>query len=134
MRAIVLGGGGSLGAYQIGVWKALKELEVNYDLVVGTSIGAVNGALMAQGLNTYDFAKELWDNITIKDVTTDDIEMYMDFTDLYNTIKSFASITKVIKYNFKTLGADTTNFKNYLAEHINLDKLYNSDILFALIQ
>lgn len=132
MRAIVLGGGGSLGAYQIGVWKALKELEVNYDLVVGTSIGAVNGALMAQGLNTYDFAKELWDNITIKDVTTDDIEMYMDFTDLYNTIKSFASIIRVIKYNFKTLGADTTNFKKYLAEHINLDKLYNSDILFAL--
>ena len=121
MRAIVLGGGGSLGAYQIGVWKALKELEVNYDLVVGTSIGAVNGALMAQGLNTYDFAKELWDNITIKDVTTDDIEMYMDFTDLYNTIKSFASIIRVIKYNFKTLGADTTNFKGLFDTIIDRD-------------
>ena len=51
---------------------------------------------------------------------------------LYLLNISAKTITKVIKYNFKTLGADTTNFKNYLAEHINLDKLYNSDILFAL--
>ena len=97
MRAIVLGGGGSLGAYQIGVWRALKELNYKYDMVIGTSIGAVNGALMVQGLDTYYYAKELWDNITIEDITNDDIEMYMNFTDLFNTIKSFASIMKVLK-------------------------------------
>ncbi|WP_324826073.1 patatin-like phospholipase family protein, partial [Helicobacter equorum] len=30
-RAIVLGGGGSKGAYQIGAWKALRELGIEYD-------------------------------------------------------------------------------------------------------
>ena len=132
MRAIVLGGGGSLGAYQIGVWRALKELGYKYDMVIGTSIGAVNGALMVQGLNTYDYAKELWDNITIEDITNDDIEMYMNFTDLFNTIKSFASIMKVLKYNFKTLGADTTPFQEFLEDKLDVKKIYNSDIQFAL--
>ena len=132
MRAIVLGGGGSLGAYQIGVWRALKELGYKYDMVIGTSIGAVNGALMAQGLDTYDYAKELWDNITMEDITNDDIEMYMNFTDLFNTIKSFASIMTVLKYNFKTLGADTTNFKEFLEDNLNVKAIYNSNILFGL--
>ena len=132
MRAIVLGGGGSLGAYQIGVWRALKELGYKYDMVIGTSIGAVNGVLMAQGLDTYDYAKELWDNITMEDITNDDIEMYMNFTDLFNTIKSVADIIKVLKYNFKTLGADTTNFKEFLEDNLNVKAIYNSNILFGL--
>ena len=132
MRAIVLGGGGSLGAYQIGVWRALKELGYKYDMVIGTSIGAVNGALMAQGLGKYEYAKELWDNINIEDITNDDIEMYMNFTDLFNTIKSVASIMKVLKYNFKTLGADTTNFKEFLEDNLNVKSIYNSNKLFVL--
>ena len=39
-RAIVLSGGGSKGAYQIGVWKALKKMHIDYDIVTGTSVGA----------------------------------------------------------------------------------------------
>ena len=39
--ALVLGGGGSRGAYELGVWKALRELGVKIDIVTGTSIGAV---------------------------------------------------------------------------------------------
>ena len=47
-RAIVLSGGGSKGSYEIGVWKALRRLHIEYDIVTGTSIGALNGALMTQ--------------------------------------------------------------------------------------
>lgn len=43
----VLGGGGSLGAQQVGMLQALGDLGVHADLVVGTSIGSVNGALLA---------------------------------------------------------------------------------------
>ena len=43
-RAIVLSGGGAKGAYQIGVWKALRKLKLNYSIVTGTSVGALNGA------------------------------------------------------------------------------------------
>ena len=45
--AFVLGGGGSLGAHEVGMLKALLEAGVKPDLVVGTSVGAINGALLA---------------------------------------------------------------------------------------
>ena len=48
-RALVLSGGGSRGAYEIGAWQALEELGVKFDGVYGTSIGAMNAALVAQG-------------------------------------------------------------------------------------
>jgi len=68
-RAIVLAGGGSRGAYQIGVWKALRELGIDYQLVTGSSVGALNGALMVQG--DFDAAMELWENISTSDVMSD---------------------------------------------------------------
>jgi NTE family protein len=45
--AVVLGGGGVLGATQVGMLRALFEAGVRPDLVVGTSVGALNGALVA---------------------------------------------------------------------------------------
>jgi NTE family protein len=45
--AVVLGGGGLLGAVQVGMVRALEEAGVRPDLVVGTSVGAMNGAALA---------------------------------------------------------------------------------------
>ena len=45
--AIVLGGGGVLGAVQLGMLRALIEAGIRPDLVVGTSVGALNGAVLA---------------------------------------------------------------------------------------
>ena len=45
--AIALEGGGAKGGYEIGVWKALEEMGVKYNAVSGTSVGALNGAMMA---------------------------------------------------------------------------------------
>ena len=42
---LVLAGGGTKGAYEVGAWKALRELGVDITAIVGTSIGAINGAL-----------------------------------------------------------------------------------------
>ncbi|KAA0086364.1 patatin-like phospholipase family protein [Trinickia soli] len=44
---LVLQGGGALGAYQVGVYEALHEAGIEPDWVIGTSIGAVNGAIIA---------------------------------------------------------------------------------------
>lgn len=44
---LVLQGGGALGAYQVGVYQALHEAGIEPDWIVGTSIGAVNGAIIA---------------------------------------------------------------------------------------
>lgn len=46
---LVLQGGGALGAYQVGVYQALAEAGIAPDWVVGTSIGAINAALIAGG-------------------------------------------------------------------------------------
>jgi NTE family protein len=45
--AFVLGGGGNLGAHEVGMLRALLERGILPDLVVGTSIGAINGAAVA---------------------------------------------------------------------------------------
>jgi len=45
--AFVLGGGGLLGAHEVGMLRALSEAGIDPDIVVGTSIGAVNGAFVA---------------------------------------------------------------------------------------
>ena len=45
--ALVLPGGGALGAYQVGVYQAMDELGVRPDWVAGVSIGALNGAVIA---------------------------------------------------------------------------------------
>lgn len=44
---LVLQGGGALGAYQLGVYQALHEAGIEPDCVIGTSIGAINGAIIA---------------------------------------------------------------------------------------
>ncbi|MFR6424743.1 MAG: patatin-like phospholipase family protein [Oscillospiraceae bacterium] len=61
-QAIALAGGGTKGAYQVGAWKAMRELGVPFDIVTGTSIGSVTAALMVQG--DFDRAWELWTHIT----------------------------------------------------------------------
>lgn len=65
-KALVLGGGGAKGAYQMGIWQAMREVDYTVDIVTGTSIGALNGALMVQG--NYARARELWDSITYSHV------------------------------------------------------------------
>jgi NTE family protein len=45
--ALVLGGGNALGGYHAGVYQALHERDMAPDWIVGTSAGAINGALIA---------------------------------------------------------------------------------------
>lgn len=66
-RALVLSGGGGRGAYHIGVLRFLEEHEWFPDVVVGTSIGAVNGAALASGHNAHSLWA-LWQRLRTKDV------------------------------------------------------------------
>ncbi len=59
--ALVLGGGGARGAYEIGVWQALREMDIKIDMVTGSSVGAINGAMIAQ--NSFDLTINLWREI-----------------------------------------------------------------------
>lgn len=60
---LVFGGGGGKGAYQIGVWKGLKQLGMDswITAVSGDSVGGLNALLFANG--DYNKAEEIWTNI-----------------------------------------------------------------------
>ena len=60
--AFVLGGGGVLGAAEVGMLRALFEVEVTPDLILGTSVGALNGAMVARDPTAavIDRLTELW--------------------------------------------------------------------------
>jgi NTE family protein len=66
-RALVLSGGGGRGAYHVGVLRFLEEHEWLPDIVVGTSIGAVNGAALASG-HTAHSLWSLWQRLRTGDV------------------------------------------------------------------
>ena len=63
---LVLAGGGTKGAYEVGIWKALKEIGLNITAVVGTSIGALNGAFMVQ--KDYYKAVNMWYHMSFSQV------------------------------------------------------------------
>src|SRR5215217_3628180 len=68
--AFVLGGGGQLGAHEVGMLRALLERGVRPDLVLGTSIGAINGAAVAAdpSLAAVDRLSGTWSAIERDDV------------------------------------------------------------------
>lgn len=114
--ALVLSGGGSRGAYQCGVWQALTELGIDIDIVVGVSVGAINGVMVVQG----DVIKtaNLW-----REMETDmlfDVEPDADFQDF---AKEF----------FIRNGAGTTGMQKLMQEYIDEDAVRSSPIDFGLL-
>ncbi len=69
---LVFDGGGARGAYQIGAWKALREAGVKISAVAGTSVGALNGALVCMG--DVKKAEEIWSEMTFSKVMDVDDE------------------------------------------------------------
>jgi len=68
--ALVLQGGGALGAYQAGVYQALHEHDLSPDWIVGTSIGAVNAAIIAGNHRNVRLEKlrSFWDSLAYQDL------------------------------------------------------------------
>jgi NTE family protein len=66
--ALVLQGGGALGAYQAGVYEALAEVDLHPDWIAGISIGAINGALIAGNApeSRVEKLRAFWERVTAK--------------------------------------------------------------------
>lgn len=63
---IVLSGGGAKGAYEAGFLKALSEFNIQPDVIAGTSIGALNGAIYSANKNTKGvsiFLEQIWQDL-----------------------------------------------------------------------
>ena len=65
--ALVLCGGGSKGAIEVGLYRALTEKGIKIDFIVGSSIGAVNGAYIASGISPTELAN-MWRNLKIRNM------------------------------------------------------------------
>lgn len=70
MLTFVLGGGGSRGAFQVGALEVLAEADIKPEMVVGTSIGALNAAFFASDPTPSGFERlrEIWLHISKKDI------------------------------------------------------------------
>src|SRR3954469_8500791 len=68
--AFVLGGGGVLGAAEVGMLRALFERGIRPDLIVGTSVGAINGALVAADPSptAVDRLREVWRDLAARGI------------------------------------------------------------------
>lgn len=123
MTGLVLQGGGARGSYHIGAVEALLKRGIKFDAVVGTSIGAINGALIAS--NDIDILKKIWKELDSKSIFN--IEHYVDFS-----MEKFLSEIKNIKTIVNNEGLDITKLKKILKENIDENKIRNSNIDFGL--
>lgn len=102
--AFVLGGGGLLGAHQVGMLQALIESAITPDLIVGTSIGAVNGAMIAAdpSLATIQRMADLWTLMGQKGVLDSSIfEQIKTFSQSGTHLQSNASLRQLFTDAFK---------------------------------
>lgn len=124
---VVLGGGGAKGGYEIGVWKALRELDIQIEAIAGTSVGALNGAIITQG--DYETAYNLWTSLSIEDV----INIEREMAAVEDNKKRYKSMLETIKKSLLSGGLDVTPLKSMLLQIIDEDKIRNSSIDFGMV-
>lgn len=124
-RALVLGGGGARGAYEIGVWQALREIGWQFDIVTGTSVGAINGAIFATG--DFETAEEVWQTLDTGMVFSVDVDETQDLKTKTSLI--FRSLAKDM---IKTGGGDGQRLRALLERYVDEDKVRSSPIEYGL--
>ena len=125
-KAVVLSGGGAKGGYQIGAWKALRRLGFYPDIVTGTSVGALNGALMA--LNKFEDALNIWQNMSMDSV----FEKFVNDSDEENPEHSSRILT-LAKDALLNGGADYTPLQNLVKGLMDENALRHSSVKFGLV-
>ena len=124
--ALVLAGGGSRGAYEIGVWRALTELDERFQLVTGSSVGAINGAVVAQG--EFELAERMWKELETSRV----FDLPLDET-LPQKQKRRAAMRLFGLAVVREGGAGTGALAGLLAQYLDEEKVRQSPIDFGVI-
>lgn len=120
MKALVLGGGGAKGSYEVGVWKALNKLNMKFDIVTGVSIGSINGAFYVA--NEYKKCLKMWRTITTNDLFDVAIGSKLSKEDLQSLVKQMS-----------TGGISFANAEKFLKKNINEEKVRKSKINYGLV-
>jgi len=134
-RALVLSGGGARGAYELGVWRAFDEIGITFDIVTGTSIGALNGVIYAQ--QKLAEAEQLWNAINpTKVISTDEkdpkkflVELFgkavlggADPTPLEKMVRGIIDENEVRKSKIR-FGVVVVNFPSMKPELLTIDEI-----------
>ncbi len=122
---LVLSGGGSKGAYEAGVYKALRKLHIKIDIVTGTSIGAVNGMMIVQKSN-YKIRK-FWRTVSFSKIYKE--EEFPKLKDL-KLSKVYAQYAKAF---INGGGLDISKMEKMFDEYYNPRKFFKSDIDFGVV-
>jgi len=119
-RALVLAGGGARGSYQVGVWRALMELDWHPQIITGTSVGSLNGAMFV--LDQYETARDMWLSIRSKDV----MELPEEDADL-------SALHQFLRSVVKAGGMDVTPLEEIVERVLDEDALRAAPTRFGLV-
>ncbi len=127
---LVFSGGGAKGAYEIGVWKALKKLRLDKHIKVisGTSIGALNAVLFVNG--DYDKAENIWKSLTLEQIaktTNENLNIKLTpFIEklMFPQLKAAGSYIKSAINKYISIGSfSQETLKEFIEKNIDFKKL-----------
>ncbi|MGI0061585.1 MAG: patatin-like phospholipase family protein [Nitrosotalea sp.] len=137
-NVLVLQGGGSLGAYECGVFRALHKHNIKFDIVAGTSIGAINATIIAGSKhdNPSKNLEDFWLTLIEKSIPSFFPEKFRAISSsMYSSVYGNPNAFAAMWLNPWIWGAsfnhpylyDTTPLKETLNEFVDFSKLRNSD-------
>ena len=127
--ALVLGGGGAKGAYEVGAIAALDALGVKAGSVFGTSVGALHAAMYAQG--SMDAAAELWSSIRLSDVVSEESLAIAD--DAENIFDHPEKLLEFITRYAHQKGVDVSPLMEILHRLIDEDRVRRSGVHLGVV-
>lgn len=131
MYGLVLEGGGAKGAYHIGAYKAINELNLDISGITGTSIGAINGALIAG--EDLEYVYDLWYNLKPSQLFDVNEKVLKDLREFNFNQKNVNYIINKIKDIFNNGGIELNKIKSFLSENIDEKKVRNTNIDFGIV-
>lgn len=129
--AIALEGGGAKGAYEVGVWQALEEAGIRYNAVSGTSVGALNGAMMV--MRDFDRAVSAWKDIRLSDVIDVDEAEEEGLRKVLSGDIELSDIQELIPQVFDIIrnrGLDVAPLREWVHEMVDERRIKESDVEF----
>lgn len=128
---LVLEGGGARGAFQIGAYRAIQEMGIEISGIAGTSVGALNGAMIAQG--DADLAYKLWWDIHPARVFRLNSAEMESLNHLAFSRENLPRLLKQLREIFSERGLDVTPLKQLIAEVVNEELIRKSGLDFGLV-
>ena len=125
MVGLSLEGGGIKGSYQAGAYLAFKKCHIKFDGVVGTSIGSLNGAMIAS--NDGDAMVEMWKNLDVVEALDFD-QKEVDKLKKKNPLVYLDFFGDIVKNK----GISTEGIKKIVEKNIDFEKLRDSNIDYGL--